>query len=87
VFQQQIAGRTLLERLAAAYEVPPVDPQTGIVFTTVERRAVGLRWPRGAPCAKPWALVRGSPSARFTIEVSFHQGRKHLPMVRLKRAA
>jgi hypothetical protein len=45
------------------------------------------RWPRGSPCAKPWALVRGSPGARLTIEVSFHQGRKHLPIVRLKRAA
>ncbi len=45
------------------------------------------RWPRGSPCAKPWALVRGSPGAKLTLEVSFHQGRKHLPIVRLRRAA
>ena len=45
------------------------------------------RWPRGSPCAKPWALVRGSPDAKLTLEVSFHRGRKHLPIVTLKRVA
>jgi len=44
-------------------------------------------WPRGSPCAKPWALVRGSPGAKLTLEISFHRGRRHLPIVRLKRAA
>jgi transposase InsO family protein len=44
-------------------------------------------WPRGSPCAKPWALVRGSPGATLKLEVTFHRGRKHLPIVRLKRAA
>ena len=44
------------------------------------------RWPRGSPCAKPWALVRGSPGAKLTMEVTFHGGRKHLPVVTLKRA-
>jgi hypothetical protein len=42
LFQERIAGRTLLGRLDAAYAVPPADPQTGIVFTTAERRAVGF---------------------------------------------
>ena len=45
------------------------------------------RWPRGSPCAKPWALARGSPGAGLTVEVSFYQGRKHLPIAHLKRAA
>ena len=45
------------------------------------------RWPRGSACAKPWALVRGSPGAKLTLEVSFHAGKKHLPVVRLKRVA
>jgi hypothetical protein len=45
------------------------------------------RWPRGSPCTKPWALVRGSPRARLTLEVSFYQGHKHLPIVTLKRVA
>ena len=44
------------------------------------------RWPRGSPCAKPWALVRGSPGTKVTLEVTFLQGRKHLPIVALKRA-
>ena len=45
------------------------------------------QWPRGAPCAKPWALVRGKPGAELILEVRFHRGRKHLPIVRLRRAA
>jgi len=45
-----------------------------------------VRWPRGSPCARPWALVRGSPNAKLTLEVSFRGNRKHLPIVRLKRA-
>ena len=45
------------------------------------------RWPRGSPCANPWALVRGSPGAKLTLEVSYHRGRRHLPIVRLKRVA
>ena len=44
-------------------------------------------WPRGSPCARPWALVRGKSGAELTLEVSFHRGRKHLPIVNLKRAA
>ena len=45
------------------------------------------RWPRGSPCAKPWALARGSPGARLALDVSFYKGRKHLPVVKLRRAA
>jgi transposase InsO family protein len=45
------------------------------------------RWPRGSPCPKPWALVRGSPGAKLTLEVTFHAGRKHMPIVRVMRAA
>jgi hypothetical protein len=44
-------------------------------------------WPRNSACAKPWALVRGSPGARLILEVSFHRGKKHLPIVKGKRAA
>ncbi len=42
LFQERIVGRGLLERLDAAYAVPPADAETGIVFTTAERRAVGF---------------------------------------------
>jgi hypothetical protein len=44
-------------------------------------------WPRGSPCSKPWALVRGSPGAMLSIEVRFHEGRKHLAIVTVRRAA
>ena len=42
LFSEMIEGRTLLQRLISAYEVPPADTRTGIVFTTPERRAVGF---------------------------------------------
>ena len=45
------------------------------------------KWPRGSPCARPWALTRGRPGARLELDVAFHGGRKHLPIVTLKRAA
>jgi len=40
-----------------------------------------------SPCAKPWALVRGSPGAKLTLDVSFYRGRKYLPVIKLRRAA
>lgn len=45
------------------------------------------RWPRGSPCANPWALVGGKPGQQFDTTVSFHKKRRHLPVVTLKRAA
>ena len=51
------------------------------------RFEVRSRWPRGSPCAKPWALVRGSPGAKLTLDVSFHRSRRHLPIITLKRVA
>ena len=45
------------------------------------------RWPRGSPCARPWALVRGKAGARLELEVTFDAGRKHLPIVTISRAA
>jgi hypothetical protein len=40
-----------------------------------------------SPCAKPWALVKGKPGARLEFDVEFQNGRRHLPIVRLMRAA
>ncbi len=45
------------------------------------------KWPRGSPCAKPWALVAGKPGDECTIRVDFQKGHRHLPVVTLKRAA
>ena len=45
------------------------------------------RWPRGSPCAKPQTLVKGQPGVRLELQVTYHKGRKHLPLVMLLRAA
>ena len=45
------------------------------------------RWPRRSRCAAPVTLVRGQPGARLELSVRFHAGRRHLPIVTLKRAA
>jgi hypothetical protein len=44
-------------------------------------------WPRGSPCAKPWALVAGKPGDHVTLHVHFRDGRRHLPVIVPKRAA
>lgn len=45
------------------------------------------RWPRRSPCAAPRTLIAGQPGDRFELEVGFHDGRRHLPIVSLRRAA
>jgi len=42
------------------------------------------RWPAGASCKTP---VSGESGATFRLEVSHYSGRRHLPIVALKRAA
>jgi len=41
----------------------------------------------GSPCAGPQALVRGRRGQRTGLSVSYLAGRKHLPIVELKKAA
>ena len=38
-----------------------------------------------SPCAKPWALVKGQPGVRLELHVRYYKGRKHLPIIELKR--
>jgi putative transposase len=45
------------------------------------------RWPREAPCSSPQASVAGESGAIVKLEVEFQSGRRHLPIVSLKRAA
>jgi putative transposase len=45
------------------------------------------RWPRPARCALPQTLVRGQPGVELELLVTYHGGRKHLPVVTLRRAA
>jgi hypothetical protein len=45
------------------------------------------RWPRSSPCASPHAPVADHCGARIRLDVHYHWGRKHLPIVALKQAA
>ncbi|MCP4246450.1 MAG: DDE-type integrase/transposase/recombinase [bacterium] len=71
-----LAGRTPNEvylRLRPANRRPRIEPRK--------------RWPRNSPCAGPRTLIAGQPGDRFTLEVDFYGGQRHLPIVLLNRAA
>jgi hypothetical protein len=46
-----------------------------------------LGWPRAAPCARPRVLVKGQPGALLELSINFLGNRRHLPLLRLSRAA
>jgi putative transposase len=45
------------------------------------------RWPRSATCATPRVPIDVEPGVEFELRVGFQVGRRHLPIVTLKRAA
>ena len=45
------------------------------------------RWPRGSPCAKPQVEINGEPGDAILFELDGHQGRRHLPIIRIRPAA
>jgi hypothetical protein len=45
------------------------------------------RWPRGSPFAGPCAPVRGRRGQHVELAVTYLAGRRHLPIVELKKAA
>ena len=45
------------------------------------------RWPRGSPCAKPLVAIQGDPGDPVILEIDCHRGRRHLPIIRARRAA
>jgi transposase InsO family protein len=45
------------------------------------------RWPRRSPCAMPQTLIRGQPGVRVDLQARYLAGRRHLPVITLKRAA
>jgi transposase InsO family protein len=44
-------------------------------------------WPRGSPCAKPQVGIDGEPGDMVISEIDCHEGRRHLPVIRARRAA
>lgn len=51
------------------------------------RIEVRANWPPGAPCAAPIVPVDAEPGQKVELVVSYHAGRKHLPVIQLKRVA
>lgn len=71
-----LGGRTpdeVYHRLRPAHRQPRFEPRS--------------LWPHCSPCARPVTLVKGQPGVRLEMEVAFQGGHRHLPIVRLKRAA
>jgi putative transposase len=44
-------------------------------------------WPRASPCAMPQVLVKGQPGVQLDLTVEMISGRRHLPRIRIMRAA
>ena len=45
------------------------------------------RWPRGSPCAEPQVEIDGEPGDAVLFELDCHNGRRHLPIIRVCPAA
>ncbi|MHC5058200.1 MAG: integrase core domain-containing protein [Planctomycetota bacterium] len=45
------------------------------------------RWPRTSGCAAPYVPVKGECGTRLELEVRYLEGRKHLPIFRLREVA
>ena len=57
----------------AANEQPHIEPRP--------------HWPRGSPCAAPHVGVDGKPGDPFVLKIDYLAGRRHLPIIRVRRAA
>ena len=44
-------------------------------------------WPESSGCAAPLAEVKGRAGARLRLKVEFLEGRRHLPVVALRKVA
>jgi hypothetical protein len=56
-----------------ANQQPRIEPRT--------------RWPRGSPCARPQVAMSGDPGDPATIDIDCLEGSRHLPIIRVGRAA
>ena len=51
------------------------------------RIEVRPHWPPEASCATPSATIDGEPGQKIELVISYYAGRKHLPIIQLKRVA
>jgi len=45
------------------------------------------RWPRESRCAAPQAMIKGKRGVRIKLVIDYLEGRKHLPVIELRKAA
>ena len=45
------------------------------------------KYPRDSWCASPQVPVKGRRGARFDVEIGYFEGKRHLPVVKLRLAA
>jgi putative transposase len=65
--------REVYERLRPANEKPRFEPRP--------------HWPSRSPCASPQTSVKGKPGTKLSLQIGHLEGRKHLPVIRLRKAA
>jgi len=51
------------------------------------RIEVRLNWPPEASCATPSAAIDGEPGQKIELVINYYAGRKHFPIIQLKRVA
>lgn len=71
-----LKGRTpdeVYDGLMPANEKPRIEPRP--------------KYPLKSPCASPQASIRGKPSTRFVLTITYMENRKHLPVIELKKVA
>jgi len=45
------------------------------------------KWPPGSGCARPYVPIRGECGVTLELDVAYYQGRKHLPVFKLRKVA
>ncbi len=85
LFSNWYNGERPHEWLAGA---TPDEIYRGVVAACTKQRFEPRRnWPQRSPCASPPARIDGRRGATLELNVSYSKGRRHLPIVSLKRAA
>jgi transposase InsO family protein len=66
----------------------PWEVYTGVRPANSERRFEPRRdWPTESPCASPQTAIRGERGVSLSLVVGYMEGRRHLPVVELRKAA
>jgi hypothetical protein len=76
---------------ATTHDLERQDTERSVLLARARQRKATRRtaqgWPRGSPCAKPQVGIDGNPGDPVFIEIDCLEGRRHLPIIRVRRAA